>query len=1229
MKNAGQSAAQGGHQVAFRVAEQELLSPPHEGALAPGQSVVLGAQTTWKSLPFDLPVEARANAAQNVAEQAHHNNARTENLSVAPRVWHHAMSLVDHLGLYDYPAQLLHYPLSFPPSLVREEQLRLQQLGEQKSLPFQLSEVKKRGDFLESAVLSFRADLPRGARRYFSIVASPDAPPRAPDEASVAVRREAETAVLSSDSVSVRVPAGKVTFAGGRTLSQIPAPLLGISRRAGQWIGGGRWTGGNDLRVLEMRGETLENGPLMVRHAVTYVLDKNRQYQIVFQLEDSADFVTIEEKLSGFGTAPPLASWEFSFQKGLEPDGRLAAHTHGYDEKSGPYAKDTREGRLPFALGTYSSGGVAEAALFYRNQPQGNVGQDAILFASHQLEKWKLHRRSVWYSDGNAALLTFHNAQNDKFVRVPMLGTERHWALALMPRADVKITPYNRNPSRGANTTPLSVQPETPIGRRTGFGPDITLQKRLNDFNLNFYKNLIFDFPEDVSKGFEIPGSEYASQRPADFAALNDWMERTFRELAALYWEHGGDLGPNHFGWSLEAWSQLYANNRAAMPIETRNRLRAWLVFMAYLQERDGAIPHQNMTGGQPNFAMFFKQALGILPAVFPQHPHAARWRSEFFAFRDDFLRAYVRAAHPETGASGGRFMENVANYNFASMEALRNASEGVLQYDGSDALNHPLFHDWMRWNLHVLVPFVDGTERVVLPQGAHARREENVRPGRNWQTFYRTAQLLKRSEPELAEQIIWSLTSGGQGRKPALQSGVWTDYGPLLRYDFGGPREAFVHLQQLFGSGYRWNPVSNGTLYYAARGKSWSWNLMEANGDNLNLNRLSVFHVHPTRALGPHPADGVLYDFGGAQFYRALAQGTEAAPYLSRSVLMVRDDFLAVHDDLSDANARGTFRWSNEEEGVVMQRFENADFTRPQKPHLEAKRFPLEHFWPTAEHQKPFSVRWNGAMNLRNDEFEFRFELGPNSSARAWIGDELVADSTWKQPKRVRFEAGRHNFKAEFVHNGGPDARVNLRWWRKTQKPSWDGVWAGLFIQQHPLPSIHQVYGSPGDALHIVSPQKLAVQNRSWGAVIGEQAVLIADQNMSVSETIEQRALSFEGKTAYASAEELCLFEGTKLQYGDFGLKVEGDFGASLQIPASAAAQGRAAKLLSGTLAGRGGGTLRLLLPAQWLQPNLQVRVAGVRVNHRMEGAELLVPISLQQSQSLSSRDERCETER
>jgi hypothetical protein len=201
--------------------------------------------------------------------------------------------------------------------------------------------------------------------------------------------------------------------------------------------------------------------------------------------------------------------------------------------------------------------------------------------------------------------------------------------------------------------------------------------------------------------------------------------------------------------------------------------------------------------------------------------------------------------------------------------------------------------------------------QRLVPPEGAHAYAFE-PQINNYWPVLSRISDLMSDSSPQLSAEMAWIRSNGRMGTRPNLQSTLIRDYGPVMRYDFGGPNEAYLHLTQVSGRwNYRWGNSSD-ALYYGARNRVWSYNGPEDAGDNFSIGNLCSFSI-AGQGLGRHATDQILYDFDFAQFYRVLADPAIAAKtgYRSRGLMMLRNDYLVIHDD-ADKDVQGQFAWAN-----------------------------------------------------------------------------------------------------------------------------------------------------------------------------------------------------------------------------------------------------------------------------------------------------------------------------
>ncbi|MDQ3621876.1 MAG: hypothetical protein M3463_05205, partial [Verrucomicrobiota bacterium] len=401
---------------------------------------------------------------------------------------------------------------------------------------------------------------------------------------------------------------------------------------------------------------------------------------------------------------------------------------------------------------------------------------------------------------------------------------------------------------------------------------------------------------------------------------FEQWMEsrsaprsKTFHFISRIpevYWDYSGAIGPVSFR-GMPRLFGTYASSRATWTPEQRRHARAVLLFMTYSSEGDANLPHHSMLAGHPNFVMDVKQVLPLACATFPNHPDAKKWRASFMGYFREWLAAYQREADARHNAAGGRWTENIACYSGAALLPLLHSHVALQRYDQTDLLAHPRMHAWVRWYRDAMMSPHEG-QRYVPPEGAHADSFDPNNARGFWPVLFDVARRMKNSAPALSEEMRWIETNGREGKKPAVASMLIKDHGPFLRHDFGGPDEAYLHLMQISGRwNYRWGDGSD-VLYYGAKNKIWSYNGREDAGDEFNLNNVSSFSVGG-KGLGRRDTDQPLYDFGFAQFYRAMANPNAGgkAGYKSRGMMMVRGDYVVLSDEV-EGEPEGQLVWAN-----------------------------------------------------------------------------------------------------------------------------------------------------------------------------------------------------------------------------------------------------------------------------------------------------------------------------
>ena len=900
-------------QVPIHIRPNYDLARDREGPASPFLDLVVGnaSANARGTLKFGIQpagfdrgrwrAEQLARVRQEEAEKARQTAVRAQALQAAATAdWQRDFVLADYMQIYDFPEQLVSYAVEFPAEKVRAAGLSLVAITDDGAEPvaFQLSRAVEERGFLRSATIAFRTDLPRGGTRRFQLLHGARGLSAPPMSRVTVVEKQADAAVLAGNLLRVKVPLGHKTYQPPLALADAPAPIRAVARVATpqQWQLAGSFHAPPDLQVLTMEAGPVEEGPLWATYHVCYRLGGGRTYTVLLTLQHNETSLSIDETFTGFRSADG-ADFCLDFTT-LNPDRRQAMANGGYQAAnptvgyafSGAFDEHLSDsGKLPLELGLNvpNSLGVMRSCAFWNEQ-----GPDALLLALDRLREWKTERRYVWNDSRGPGNLNFYQRQEKKYLLTRLEGTRRLWCLALIPRKEMVNKPH---------------LPGKRFQRQVA-GPEVRLFQQHADFNLDRVKDWGFEWNEPL------PARLFRDVEPV---SCDEWLKRNGLEggfpflssMVNCYWDFSSSCGAVSFR-DMPRWFGQYERSRADWTEAQRKHIRAILLLMAYSSEDDYNLPHHSMLAGHPNFISDVKQVLPLACAVFSTHPQAPQWKASFLKYYHEWLDTYQRHADPASGAIGGRWTENIACYSGQALEGLLHAADALRSYDGTDLLDHPRVRDWIGWYVQSMMAPHEGV-RMVPPEGAHTASFE---PGMKFhKTLFEIARQMKPTAPELSAQMAWIGTNGREGSRPPLRSVLVRDYGPVLRHDFGGPHEAYAHLLQIDGPyNYRWGEGS-GTLYYAARNRVWSYNGREDNGDRFDINNITAFSVGG-KGLGRHATDQPLLDFDFVQFYRALADPNAAGQtgYCSRAVLMARDDYLAVFDEVANPQATCQFVWAN-----------------------------------------------------------------------------------------------------------------------------------------------------------------------------------------------------------------------------------------------------------------------------------------------------------------------------
>ena len=832
---------------------------------------------------------------QEKTDQALHDRALAATEKAA---WKQDFTLRDKMKVWDWSEQQVHYPVALPAG-ADSANVQLLAFTDKtvRAIPFQLSD--------DRTTLYFRTDLPSGATRLFRLLPVRDVGETVPKAgaASSACETDGDTALIGNGLLTLKVPAGHRDFPDGRPFAQVAAPILGI-RRTGQseaWAAVESFAAPDSLRVTSMEAKILAAGPVFSRYQVTYHLTGNRSYSTTLELRAGESHATVAEAVDGFSPGDK-AFLRLDYGQGLcDPDRRLiTAHlpyTGNYDQRIStddlfrpwattthwldytPALDDNKVPRLDIRLGLFipNTLGVLASATFYRED-----GDDALLLSIDKTEQWKESTRQLWTDYRAIETLRFYQSGTRKYMETQLAGPRRFWAVGVIPRSEAVLRIKSKAPA----------------------SPDVWMSSDLGIWNLQAEIERSADWSEDMSTPAPFDAEAMDWSEPAQAMSFEDY-KKLYLEGNMVEWLRNFSIvyGNGIAGRNIPSAYREYVLSRAQWTPEQREQVRQVLVYIADLAEGDWVEPHHSMMAGHPNFIMDVKQIPIIAAATFPNHPKARQWRDSFLAYAAEWFDRYTRKDVPELNTKGGRWTENISCYWGQSLTALLDAEISLKSYDGTSIGKNPDFINIIRWMQGAFMSPQDGV-RMVPPEGAHSH--SMIPGGRFWRNFFRLCEETAPDNPQLAREMKWIETNGKEGAKPDVHSALYTDYGPVFHYDFGGPHESYAHLQDIHGLNYRWD--YSGIVYYGARNKAWSYNTMETNGDEFDWDAISDFTVDG-RGLDSSPTDQLLYDFDFAQFYRVLSPHADSA-YRARGLMLLRDDYLVLADEVSSPAVRGTFNW-------------------------------------------------------------------------------------------------------------------------------------------------------------------------------------------------------------------------------------------------------------------------------------------------------------------------------
>ncbi len=799
---------------------------------------------------------------------------------------------------YAFPESVVGYTAEFD-TKVDEAALHLV-CGDQ-VIPYQMSERVYENDCLRSAKVSFFTDLPQNCEKRFVLEAG-----RPAQGAPVAAWRE-DALVLKNRHLSVVIgthsdPVFSICEGAVRGIARVDKPC-------------------------SKEVELLENGPVFAKVRIRIAFEDGSSYVQLLRLNACDPYVLLDETIEQTAPAALDITWY-----GLEPEYRIQKRNNSgvdYRRKICPW--------LAADVYTDDDGLIRHVRLAPYDSTSGAAGTHLMSFLGPELAAAAFCTDSLRWKDGTFTIEGYDYGNLPQFYckyldgvanplfRYPLKSGTRQTALALYPREWERMeapTPYIERLYYHTSRVPLD---------------------RFKDWVLELPLDRI-SFPQFFIPGRIRPDLRYGFAGCKGLPEPEKLIESVLsNRLYTDPWIFGAC-----FTRIFEHWLPAFDLLAGRMTPEQFRFMVSVFLFGAYCCETEEVFPTENMLAGHPNFLLDVKNIVGMCAAMFPQHPHALRWKNHYEKAVSRLLKYHVRPEVKAWGAKGGRYTESYGTYFWASMKHATQACLLLTLRYGDNPMLYPQLREIGNWLINFVTAPISG-RRTIPYSGAHAGCHERNPFYPLW-NVRALGLALRNYDPELSQQLlsicpaeehymghenycdgidedVWSHLLDklpepkDPGLAPNLRSSKFTGYGFNLRSHVGKSDEMHVFLQQLDeGPNYRWGRAAwggCGNVQYYADGKRYSGIRKEDFGDDnfrdedVGCN-FCVLLDHTYRSIGPNDLVHPLADLDFVQYVRADAGSYSNSEYRYRSVLMVDNRYIVIYDAVRDEHTEGKFIWNH-----------------------------------------------------------------------------------------------------------------------------------------------------------------------------------------------------------------------------------------------------------------------------------------------------------------------------
>lgn len=459
------------------------------------------------------------------------------------------------------------YAVEFPQGEVVPQGLRLTgPAGEPVAVQLTGITLWPDGRTVRTAELSFVASLAPDETRTWTLQAGRDSVLQPRTDLRAAERED--YLELRTDQVGLRLPVGTQTFATPVAAEEVPAPLLALRLRDGEWIGRGWWQTTRPCRGYQV--QLLERGPVFARVALRYDFTDATSYEATVELTAGQDLAVVSESFNlaqgesylfpeitnsgeryqyalprfasreqamlwdwwggAHGRVPAPHAYYFSFYAGLRPD---SAEWYGrmYHEAAKPGDGGLtfdRAGRV-ISLNAFFQWSDDESAYFgaYDSQrPQQEVGIVALhpsRWLHPTIEPSPLGVIKQWTATNN--LWIERGTDPDLWLKAPTCLGRRTYAIGVLERK-----PVAPDDAVAAASVQLAGPSSFPRVAPEGLRSDLMLRRaRLGRLSLNELKDWTLDYPE--------PGAYPRLTVPPGQLARLQARARALPPTNDLYWQ--------------------------------------------------------------------------------------------------------------------------------------------------------------------------------------------------------------------------------------------------------------------------------------------------------------------------------------------------------------------------------------------------------------------------------------------------------------------------------------------------------------------------------------------------------------------------------------------------------------------------------------------------------------------------------------------------------------------